>query len=230
MWGSSFLDAWRLLLTFDPELTAIVVLTLQVTSLALLFSVVLGLPLGLALGLRGRIPAAGLFLPLLYTGMGLPPVVVGLIVYMTLSNQGLLGPMRWLFTPAAMVLAQTILALPLVVGLSLTAVRAVDPALRLQVRALGATRWQLSWTVLREARFGVLAAVVAAFGRIVAEVGAVILVGGNIEGQTRVLTTAIVLETRKGNFAMALALGSILLTLAFLANAILYRLHREQGR
>ncbi|MCI0396742.1 MAG: ABC transporter permease [Chloroflexi bacterium] len=220
-------EGWRLLLTLDPALMAILVMTLQVTGLALLLAMLIGLPVGLVLGLRERVPAAGLLLPLIYTGMGLPPVVVGLFVYLLLSNQGALGDLRWLFRPAAMVLAQTIIALPLVIGLTFTAVRAVDPALRLQVRALGATRWQLSWAVLSEARLGVLASVVAAFGSIISEVGAVMLVGGNIEGQTRVLTTAIVLETRKGNFALALALGSILLALAFAANLSLYHLQRR---
>jgi tungstate transport system permease protein len=161
--------------------------------------------------------------------MGLPPVVIGLFVYLMLSNQGPLGAWRWLFTPTGMVIAQIIIALPLVIGLTLTAVQAVDPTLRLQIRSLGATRWQLVWTVLLEARLGVLAAIVAAFGSIISEVGAVMLVGGNIETQTRVLTTAIVLETRKGNFDLALALGIILLGLAFAANYAMYRLERGTG-
>ncbi|MFQ5419689.1 MAG: ABC transporter permease, partial [Anaerolineae bacterium] len=190
-------------------------------------AIVIGLPVGAALGLRERVPLAGCLLPLIYTGMGLPPVVVGLFVYLFLSNQGVLGDLGWLFTPPAMIVAQTIIALPLMVGLTLTAVRSVDPPLRLQIRALGATRRQLVWTVLTEARLGVLAAVVAAFGSIISEVGAVMLVGGNIESQTRVLTTAIVLETRKGNFALALALGIILLTLAFAANFMMYHLERR---
>ncbi len=217
------IEAIRLLTEFDPALLAILGLTLQVTGGALLLAVVLGVPLGAWLGLRGRVPLAGCLLPLIYTGMGLPPVVVGLFVYLLLSNQGVLGDLRWLFSTKAMIVAQTIIALPLVIGLTMTAVQAVDPAVRLQVQSLGATRWQLAWTILGEARQGMLAAIVAAFGSIISEVGAVMLVGGNIEGQTRVLTTAIVLETRKGNFALALALGIILLTLAFLTNWLLYR-------
>jgi tungstate transport system permease protein len=220
-------DALQLLQTADHNLWLIVALTLQVTGLALLLAVCLGVPLGAAWGLSRRQPAAGCLVPLIYTGMGLPPVVVGLFVYLLLSNQGVLGGLRWLFTPAAMVLAQAIIALPLVIGLTLTAVQSVDPLLRLQVRALGATRRQLAWTVLLEARLGVIAAIVAAFGSIISEVGAVMLVGGNIEGQTRVLTTAIVLETRKGNFALALALGFILLGLAFAANFAFYWLQRR---
>jgi tungstate transport system permease protein len=154
--------------------------------------------------------------------MGLPPVVVGLFVYLFLSNQGPLGSLQWLFTPSAMILAQIIIALPMVIGLTLTAVQSTDPMLYLQLRSLGATRRQMAWTILAEARLGMIAAVVAAFGSIISEVGAVMLVGGNIAGETRVMTTAIVLETRKGNFDLALALGIILLGLAFLANFGLY--------
>jgi tungstate transport system permease protein len=156
--------------------------------------------------------------------MGLPPVVVGLFVYLLLSRSGPFGFLSWLFTPAAMITAQVIIALPLVIGLTMSAVASVDPALRLQVRSLGATSAQVMWTVLWEAKAGVTAAIVAAFGGIISEVGAVMLVGGNIEGSTRVLTTAIVLETRKGNFELALALGVVLLGLAFASNFVLLRL------
>jgi len=220
-------NAIRLLIALDPALLEIVGLTLQVTGGALLLAVVMGIPLGVGLGLSRRIPAAGCVVPLIYTGMGLPPVVVGLFVYLFLSNPGPFGDWHWLFTPAAMIVAQTIIALPLVIGLTLTAVQSVDPMLPLQIRALGATRRQIAWTTLMEARVGLFAAIVAAFGSIISEVGAVMLVGGNIEGQTRVLTTAIVLETRKGNFALALALGIILLGLAFVANFAMYRLQNQ---
>jgi tungstate transport system permease protein len=159
--------------------------------------------------------------------MGLPPVVVGLFVYLALSRSGPLGPLGWLFTPAGMIVAQVIIAFPVAAGLTQTAVEAVDRDLRLQIRALGATRWQSGWTVLREARIGVTAAIVAAFGGIISEVGAVMLVGGNIDGQTRVLTTAIVLSTRQGDFALAMALGIVLLLLTLGANAVLLQL---QGR
>ena len=140
----------------------------------------------------------GLITAVLYTGMGLPPVVAGLFVYLFLSRSGPLGVLGWLFTPRAMIVAQTIIAFPLVTGLTMTAVQSVNPGLRLQVRSLGATRVQEGLAVLLEARAGVVAAVVAAFGGIISEVGAVMLVGGNIDGKTRVLTTAIVLETRHG--------------------------------
>ena len=210
----------------DPALRAIVALTLRVTGSALLIATAIGVPVGALIGLA-RFPGRRLVALLLYTGMGLPPVVVGLFVYLLLSHGGPMGDLDWLFTPAAMVVAQTVIAFPLVAALTMSAVESVDADLRLQIRALGATRWQLGWTVVREARIGVTAALVAAFGGIISEVGAVMLVGGNIEGQTRVLTTAIVLYARQGEFAVALALGLVLIGLALTANVVLLRL---QGR
>lgn len=217
-------NALRLLAEGDAALLEIVGLTLRVTGGALLIAMVIGIPIGAAMGLSRRVPGAGFIVPLVYTGMGLPPVVVGLAVYMFLSREGPLGSLGWLFTPAGMIVAQSILALPLVIGLTMAAVQGVDPNLPLQLRSLGATRRQLAFTTLVEVKGGVSAAVVAAFGAVISEVGAVMLVGGNIEHETRVLTTAIVLETRKGNFALALALGIILLLLAFSANFVFYRL------
>lgn len=219
-------EALRLIATGDRELFEIIGLSLRVSGSALLISTALGVPVGAGLGLTlSRIH--GLITALIYTGMGLPPVVVGLFVYLLLSRSGPFGAWAWLFTPNAMIAAQTIIALPLVAGLTMTAVRGVDTALRLQVRSLGATTLQEAWTVLMEARIGVVAAIVAAFGGIISEVGAVMLVGGNIAGKTRVLTTAIVLNTRQGEFTLALALGIILLALSFAANVVLLRL---QGR
>jgi len=222
-------EALRLLIDLDPALVEIIAMTLRVTGTALLLAVFIGLPIGAALGLRSRVPLAGCLMPLIYTGMALPPVVVGLFVYLILSNQGPLGGLDWLFTARAMVVSQTIIALPLVIGLTLTSLRSIDPSVPLQIRSLGATRRQLAWTLLLEARLGVLAAVIAAFGGIISEVGAVMLVGGNIEGQTRVLTTAIVLETRRGNFALAMALGIILLAIAFLTNWLFHRLSENRS-
>jgi tungstate transport system permease protein len=221
-----FGEALRLIATGDAELFEIIALSLRVSGFALIISVIIGVPLGTLLGLV-RVPGRGAITVGLYTGMGLPPVVVGLFVYLMLSRSGPLGPLGWLFTPKAMIVAQTIIALPLVTGLTLTAVQAVDPALRVQVRSLGATALQEAWAVIIEARIGVVAAIVAAFGGIISEVGAVMLVGGNIAGKTRVLTTAIVLNTRVGEFALAIALGVILLSLAFIANIALLKL---QGR
>ena len=207
----------------DPALLSIAALTLRVTGLALFLSALVGVPAGAALGLSRASPR-GLASTLVFTGMGLPPVVVGLFVFLLLSRSGPLGALGWLFTARAMVAAQCIISLPVVVGLTMTAVQSVDPALRLQARSLGADDRQIAFTILSEARSGVIGAIVAAFGSIISEVGAVMIVGGNIAGRTRVLTTAIVLETGKGDFALALALGLILLTLTFSANWLLLRL------
>ena len=209
-----------------PELLRIVALTLRVTGAALFIATIVGVPLGALLGFV-RFRGQRAIMLVLYTGMGLPPVVVGLFVYLLLSRSGPMGSLGWLFTPAAMVTAQTIIAFPLVSGLTMSAVAGVDQDVRLQVVALGASRWQSLWVVIQEARVGLTAAIVVAFGGIISEVGAVMLVGGNVEGQTRVLTTAIVLYTRQGDFAMALALGIVLIGIAIAANILLLQL---QGR
>jgi tungstate transport system permease protein len=161
---------------------------------------------------------------MIQTGMALPPVVVGLCLYLLLSRSGPLGSFGWLFTLKAMILAQIILTLPFILGITMVSVAAVPPELFLQLRSLGASRWQARWTVLREARAGVALAVATALGRSLSEVGAVLMVGGNIAGHTRVLTTAIVLETSRGRFALALALGGVLLALALVANIMIVRL------
>jgi tungstate transport system permease protein len=210
------------------DFSEIVQLSLRVTGTALLISTLLGVPAGALIGLtrfRGRRLVAVLF----YTGMGFPPVVIGLFVYLLLSRSGPLGQLDLsivpkLFTPAAMILAQTIIAFPLVAGFTMAAVMGVDPQLRQQVISLGATRRQAAATILTEARLGVIVAIIAGFGSIISEVGAVMLVGGNIQGRTRVLTTAIVLDTRQGSFGLALALGGVLLGLVFIANLIMLRL------
>lgn len=225
--AQGLVQAIQLILSGDPALVQIVLLSLQVTGIALVIAMLFGIPIGAALGLS-RLRAQGIIVILLYTGMGLPPVVVGLFVYLMLSRAGPLGSLGWLFTTSAMVVAQVIIAFPLVAGLTMVAVQGVDPQLRLQARSLGATRVQEMWTVLKEARIGVIAATVAAFGAIISEVGAVMLVGGNIEGKTRVLTTAIVLNTRTGEFELALALGIILLAIAFIINGAMLRLQKSE--
>lgn len=214
-----------------PELVEIVTLSLKVSGTALLLSTLIGIPIGVMMGLK-RFPGRRLITVFLYTGMGFPPVVIGLLVYLALSNSGPLNQLDLaflptLFTPAAMIIAQTIISFPLVAGFTMAAVMGVNPNLQSQVKSLGATDRQAAWTILSEARLGVIVAIVAGFGSIISEVGAVMLVGGNIEHQTRVLTTAIVLETRKGNFELAIALGAILMGLTFVANLIMLRL---QGR
>ena len=203
--------------------SSIVLLSLYVSGSALLIASLIGLPIGASLALKP--PRAHKLIELIiYTGMGLPPVVVGLFVYLLISRSGPLGWLGLLFTPTAMIAAQVIIALPLVIGLTLTAVQSVDPQLRLQVRSLGASPAQVMRTILWEARLGVVAALLTAYGRLAAEVGAVMLVGGNIQSSTRVLTTSIVLETRQGNFELALALGGVLIVLTFMANFFLVRL------
>ena len=215
---------------FD-ELLDIILLTLRVSGTALVLSTIIGIPSGVWLGLK-RFRLRRILVTLIYTGMGFPPVVIGLLVYLMLSNNSPLAELSLsflprLFTPTAMILAQIILATPLVAGFTMAAVMSVDPTLARQIEALGATSRQIAWTLLFESRLGVLTAIAAGFGAIISEVGAVMLVGGNIEGATRVLTTAIVLETRKGNFNLALALGAVLLILSFLANSLVLRF---QGR
>lgn len=221
--SEAFRKALVLLITGDPELWRIIKLSLEVSGAALLLSGLIGVPVGAWLGLY-RVPGKHLAMALLYTGMGLPPVVVGLFVYILLSRSGPLGWLGWLFTPRAMVLAQIIISFPLVAGFTMAAVMGVDPDLRQQLRSLGATEAQVVWAILSEARIGVIASLVAGLGSIISEVGAVMMVGGNIEGYTRVLTTAIVLETQKGNFGFAMALGVVLLGLAFIINSAIIAL------
>ncbi len=221
--GHAVLEALRLLWQRDPALMEIIRLSLQVSGLGLLCGTLLGVPVGAWLGLS-EFPGRRLAMALVYTGMGFPPVVIGLFVYLLFSRSGPLGGLGWLFTPKAMIVAQTILAFPLVAGFTMAAVMGVDPNLRQQVLALGATRRQATLTILSEARVGVVVSIIAGFGAIISEVGAAILTGGNIEGRTRVLSTAVILETRKGNFELAMALGFVLLSLTFVANLLMMRL------
>ncbi len=213
----------------DAATLEIISLSLYVSGAALALSALLGLPLGALLALRS-FPARRILVALVYTGMGLPPVVVGLFVYLALSRSGPLGELGWLFTPPAMIVAQTIISLPVVAGLTMASIQGVDPALRLQLRALGASPGQVTRALLWEARAGVLVALIAGFGAIISEVGAVMLVGGNIAGSTRVLTTAIVLETRKGDFSLALALAFVLLAITFVINAAALLLQQRLAR
>lgn len=226
----SLREAARLLFSADAYVVEVVLRSIQVSGVAVLLGIAIGLPLGVLVALT-RFRGRSVVIALIHTGFALPPVVVGLFVYMMLSRRGPLGELEMLFTPAAMILAQAVLAAPYVTGITLAAVQAVPPDARMQARALGAGPIRSLWTHLREARLGLGAAMVAGFGAVVSEVGAVMLVGGNILGETRVMTTAIVLETRKGNFAVAMALGLLLLLLAFAVNLVLTRLQQgERGR
>ena len=218
---SGFGQAFSLILHLDQVLVGIILLSLKVSGLALVVATALGLPLGSLLGLK-RFPGRDLAISAANTLMGLPPVVVGLIVYLLLSRRGPLGFLGLLYSPSAMIIAQTILAVPIVTALCHSAIVNVDPLIRQAARTLGATPRQETLAVIREARYGILSAVIAAFGRVMAEVGAILIVGGNIAGYTRVMTTTIALETDKGNFELALALGIILLSISFLINAMLH--------
>jgi len=220
---TSLAAAWTLLTTFDPEVTFVVWTSLKIASVAALLAALAGIPLGMALALS-RFRGRGFVLLLLNTALALPTVVIGLFVYAFLSRRGPLGELGLLFTPTGVVIGEFLLALPIAVHYAHAAVHALDPRLLLTIRSLGASRWQAARKILAEGRFGILAAVVAAFGRTIAEVGVAMMLGGNIEGFTRTMTTAIALETSKGEFELGLALGLFLLTVAFVVNAGLYLL------
>jgi len=222
----SFSRAFSLMLHLNAELLGIILLSIRVSGTALVIATLLGLPLGALLGFK-KSPLKGLVISMLNTCMGLPPVVVGLFVYLLLSRSGPLGFMALLYTPTAMIVAQSILAFPIVTSLSHSAIISVDPIIKQASMTLGATPYQVSLTIIREARYGILSAIIAAFGRVMAEVGAILIVGGNIAGFTRVMTTTIALETDKGNFELALALGIILLTISLLINSALYLIQKK---
>jgi tungstate transport system permease protein len=219
----AFRGAIRLILSLDREIFTIALLSLQIAGTATLFATVLGVPLAYAIATRDFL-GKRLVLTLFNTLLALPTVVVGLFCYAFLSRRGPLGFLDLLFTPSGMIIGDIILALPLVVALTIAAVNAVDPRVSLTARALGATSRQTSWAIFHDARYALMAAVINGFGRVLAEVGAATMLGGNIRGYTRTLTTAIALETSKGEFAFAMALGLILLTLALIVNLFLRRL------
>lgn len=216
-------------MTPSSELFEITALSLQISGIATAVSLLLGLPIGTLLAL-GRFRGRSFLLSLVNTGMGLPPVVVGLFVAIMLWRSGPFGGWRLIYTPTAIIIAQIIIAAPVVIGLTAAALQSLDPRLRMQLYGLGASRWQMVWMLWREARLPLLAALMAGFGAVISEVGASMIVGGNIRGQTRVLTTAIVLETSKGNFNIALALGALLLVITFLINWILTRIQQRGAR
>jgi len=207
-------QAVALLLGGDREILGVLWLSLQVSSAATLIALLLGIPAGAVLALS-RFPGRTLVVSAVNTGMGLPPVVVGLFVTILLWRSGPLGGWEILYTPAAIILAQALIASPIVTGITLAAVQNVPAKFRLQLIALGASRPQMVWVTLREARLPMLAAVMAGFGGVISEIGASLMVGGNIKGHTRTLTTAMVLETGKGNFEIAIALSILLLALVF---------------
>jgi len=209
--------AFLLLIGLDREVLAITWLSFQIAATSTGLALLVGIPLGTLIALT-RFPGRGLAISLINTGMGLPPVVVGLFVSIFLWRSGPLGAFGLLYTPTAIVIAQLVIAAPIVTGLTLAAVQQIPPMFRLQMVAIGASRGQLLWLLLREARLPMLAAVMAGFGGVISEIGASMMVGGNIKGQTRTLTTAMALETGKGNFEVAIALSVLLLVLVFAVN------------
>ncbi|MBI3922829.1 MAG: ABC transporter permease [Armatimonadetes bacterium] len=212
----------------NREVWAITGLTLEVTLAATLLSLLFGIPLGTWLALTA-FPGRKFLMALVNTGMGLPPVVVGLFVCLMLWRSGPLGSLHLIYTPTAIVIAQFVIACPIITGLTVSAIEQLNPRLRVQLLGLGASRSQLLWTLWREARLPLLAAVMAGYGGVISEVGASMMVGGNVRDHTRVLTTATVLETSKGNFAAAMALGMLLLLLAFIVNGMLTHLQQRRS-
>jgi tungstate transport system permease protein len=216
-----------LLFTLDPEVIGITWLSLKVSGIATFISLLIGVSVGTLVALT-QFPGRRIVVSLINTGMGLPPVVVGLFVTIFLWRNGPLGFLEILYTPTAIIMAQTVIATPIVMGISLAAIQQLPANLRLQILALGATRLQMVWILVKEARLPLLAAIMAGFGGVISEVGASIMVGGNIKGYTRVLTTATVMETSKGNFDIAMALSIILLLLAFFINAVLTHVQQRE--
>jgi tungstate transport system permease protein len=227
--SNGFVQAFHLLVTLDPDVLEISLRTLHVSGIATLISVLIGFPAGTALALT-RFFGRGFVVSLVNFGMGLPPVVVGFVTWLLLMRYGPLGALGLLYSPTAMIIAQAIIASPIVAGFTLAAVQSIDPTLRLQILSLGTTRLQYLLLLLWESRPGILAAVIAGFGRVLGEVGASMMVGGNIRGYTRVLTTATVLEVSMGRFELAAALSIILLALSFFIMAALSYLQQRGVR
>lgn len=213
-------QAFLLLVHGDRQVLQVALLSLVVSGSATLLSLCIGIPLGSTLGLT-KFPGRQLLVSLINTGMGAPPVVVGLIITIFLWRTGLLGMLHLLFTPSAMVIAQFVIALPLVTGFTMATIQQLDPKLRLQILSLGASRTQMVWLLLKEARLPLLAAVMAGFGAVISEVGASMMVGANIKGQTQVMTTAIVDATSRGEFDLAIAFSVLLMVLVYLVNFVL---------
>jgi tungstate transport system permease protein len=220
------LEAFRLIFSGDPEVLGITLLSLRVSGTAVLLGALASIPLGTLIGLKNFFGKKALTI-VINTLMGLPPVVVGLVVYLLLSASGPLGPFDLLYTPEAMIIAQLVMVIPILIGVTMSAVGNVEKAIKDTAISLGAKGHQLILTILREARIGIMTAIIVAFGAAISEVGAIMIVGGNIRYYTRTLTTAIVLATRMGEFGLGIALGIILLFLAFAINIVLTYLQQR---
>lgn len=227
MIGRGVIKAFEMIISRDPEIVAITLLTLKISGIATLISILIGIPLGVILAwsnFRGR----KIVISIVNTAMGFPPVVVGLWVFLLLARNGPLGSLELLYTPAAIIIAQAVIASPIVIGLTSAAIMQVDEKMRLQIKSFGATKWQMLLLVLRETKYSLLAAVIAGFGGVISEIGASMMVGGNIKGYTRVLTTATVMETSKGNTDVAIGISIILMLLAYLVTlGLTIMQHRE---
>ncbi len=219
--------AIALIIALDPEVLNITLLSLRVSGTATLISLVIGISSGTLLALAD-FPGKRLLVSIVNTGMGLPPVVVGLFVTIFLWRNGPFGFLEIMYTPTAMIIAQAVIATPIVTGITVASIQNLPAGLKLQILALGATRWQMVRLLIREARLPLLAGVMAGFGGVISEVGASIMVGGNIKGYSRVLTTATVMETGRGNFDVAIALSIILLLLCFAVNYVLTRIQQRE--
>jgi tungstate transport system permease protein len=223
-----FIQAISLLFSFNSEIYGIMFLSLFVSGMATIVASLIGVPLGALISLK-RFRGKELVKTITYTLMGLPPVVAGLVIFLILARSGPLGVLGLLYTPGAMIIAQVTLATPIIVGVSISAVSSVPGEVKDTAISLGATEWQSTFTILREARIGLITAIITGFGSCISEVGAVMIVGGNIKYETRVLTTSIMTQTGMGDFGFALALGIVLLALAFLVNVPLVRLQRKHS-
>jgi tungstate transport system permease protein len=222
-----FIEGIILIFTFDEEIWDIIFLSIRVSGTATILAVLIGLPIGSYLGLR-EFRGKKTLTNFLNTFMGFPPVVMGLIIFLLLSRSGPMGSMGLLYTVSAMIIAQLFLAIPIIIGTSKAAIESVDPALKETVQSLGSKERQLWWELIKESKKSILAGVLIAFGQAISEVGAVMIVGGNIRWHTRTFTTAIVLQTRMGEFGMAIALGLILLIIAFILNYTLTHLQAKR--
>ncbi len=224
---TSFQYALEMIINFDAEVFQTVWVSLYTSFLAILFAALIGIPVGTILGLT-RFPGRRFILTLLNTLMALPTVVIGLLLFGFFSRQGPLGPLGLLFTPLAMIAGQTVLATPIIANYTVASVSGADSRIMQTALTLGAGYIHGAWQLLKEVRFGVMAAIVAGFGRVIGEVGVAMMLGGNIRGYTRTMTTAIALETSKGEFAFGIALGIVLLTVALFVNVFMYRLQQKQ--
>lgn len=225
----SFVAAWRLVWSFDPELLTVVRVSLSVSCLATLFAALISIPAGFAIA-HGRFAGKRVVVTLLNTMLALPTVVIGLFVYVFISRRGIFGPFDLLYTQKAMVIGQFILVVPLITALTIAAISRVDERYRLTAKTLGANAWQAALVVLREGRFGIAAAVISAFGRVISEIGISMMLGGNIKGFTRTMTTAMALEYDKGSFILAVALGLVLMAISLGMNVLFNLIQGRSSR